>query len=142
MTMNRVCLIGNLTHDPELRATRNGAQVLNFNLAVNERFKNQQTGEWEHVPCFVPCVMFGARAESVSRYLFKGSKVGVDGRLKYNAWEAEDGTKRSKLEVVIDKLEFLTSRNNDQASAQQGGYQQYQQAPAQQAPVYDEDIPF
>ena len=155
MSINRVTISGNLTRDPELRATAGGTQVLSFGVAVNDRRRNPQNGEWEDYPNFVDCTMFGTRAEAVSRYLSKGSKVAIEGKLRYSSWE-RDGQRRSKLEVIVDEIEFL-SRN--QQGAGQGGYGQpaYNQggydaapmnAPAAPAPVppvaevYDEDIPF
>ena len=155
MSINRVNISGNLTRDPEMRATAGGTQVLSFGVAVNDRRRNPQNGEWEDYPNFVDCTMFGTRAEAVSRYLSKGAKVAIEGRLRYSSWE-RDGQRRSKLEVIVDEIEFL-SRN--QQGGGQGGYGQpaYGQggyepapmgAPAAPAPVapvaevYDEDIPF
>ncbi len=125
MSINRVNISGNLTRDPELRATVGGTQVLSFGVAVNDRRKNPQSGKWEDCPNFVDCTMFGTRAEAVGRCLSKGSKVAVEGKLRYSSWE-KDGQRRSKLEVIVEEIEFL--------SRQQG----------QQQPVdaYDEDCPF
>jgi len=134
--INRVNISGNLTRDPELRGAASGTQVLSFGVAVNDRRKNQQTGEWEDVPNFVDCVMFGNRATALADMLRKGNKVAIEGKLRYSAWEAKDGTKRSKLEVVVDEVEFLSSRN------QQGGGQQYgQSAPSYPAPAYSAPAP-
>lgn len=142
MSINRVCISGNLTRDPELRATQSGTQILNFGVAVNDRRKNQQTGEWEDVPNFIDCAMFGNRAEAVSRYLAKGSKVAVEGRLRYHSWDdAETGRKRSKIEVVVDEIEFMSARGDDRRG--QGiveGFKGGREYP--QAEVYDMDIPF
>lgn len=170
MSINKVMITGNLTRDPELRATASGSQILHFGVAVNDRRRNQQTGEWEDYPNFIDCVVFGARAEPLSRFLAKGTKVAVEGKLRYSSWEAKEGGRRSKIEVVVDDLEFLSSRNGQQQPAApaaqpvyqapapqpyaQGGYQA--QAPVYSAPqqasrpvqtpppadVYDEDIPF
>ena len=115
MSINRVNITGNLTRDPELRATAGGTQVLSFGVAVNDRRRNAQTGEWEDYPNFVDCTMFGTRAEAVSRYLSKGSKVAIEGKLRYSSWE-RDGQRRSKLEVIVDEIEFLSR-------GQQGGGQ-------------------
>ena len=152
MSINRVNISGNLTRDPELRATAGGTQVLSFGVAVNDRRRNQQTGEWE--PNFVDCTMFGARAEAVSRFLNKGSKVAIEGKLRYSSWE-RDGQRRSKLEVIVDEIEFMSGRGQGQDGGygNQGGYApapSRSQAPRPQAPVqappavevYDEDIPF
>lgn len=158
MSINRVNISGNLTRDPELRATASGTQVLSFGVAVNDRRRNPQTGDWEDYPNFVDCTMFGTRAEAVSRYLSKGSKVAIEGKLRYSSWE-RDGQRRSKLEVIVDEIEFMSrGQQADQGYApapaygNQGGYAPApapQQAPAPMASpvppavdVYDEDIPF
>lgn len=75
MSINRVIISGNLTRDPELRSTASGMPVLGFGVAVNDRRRNPQTQEWEDYPNFIDCTMFGARAESVSRFLSKGAKL-------------------------------------------------------------------
>lgn len=141
MSINRVFISGNLTRDPELRATQGGTSVLRVVLAVNDRARNQQTGEWEDRANFVDCVVFGKRAEALAGMLAKGQRVAIDGRLRYSSWEAQDGSRRSKLEVVVEEIEFMSPR--------QGGGRQA--APASAAPatsaagagdLYDEDIPF
>ena len=129
MSINRVIISGNLTRDPELRMTSGGTQVLSLGVAVNDRRRNAQTGEWEDYPNFVDCTMFGARAEAVSRYLSKGSKVAIDGRLRYRQWE-RDGQRRSKLEVVVEEIEFMSRDGAVSRSA------------PPEPDVYDEDIPF
>lgn len=136
MAINRVTISGNLTRDPELRVTAGGMQVLSLGVAVNDRRKNPQTGDWEDVPNFVDCTMFGARAEAVSRYLSKGTKVAIEGKLRYSSWE-RDGQRRSKLEVIVDEIEFMSRRDGQTA-------QVAAPAPVQAEPldVYDEDIPF
>ena len=110
MSINRVIISGNLTRDPELRSTASGLPVLGFGVAVNDRRKNQQTGEWEDYPNFIDCTMFGARAESLSRFLSKGTKVAIEGKLRWSQWERE-GQKRSKIEVIADELEFMSGRD-------------------------------
>ena len=144
MSINRVIISGNLTRDPELRQTASGLPVLGFGVAVNDRRKNQQTGEWEDYPNFVDCTMFGTRAESVAKFLSKGSKVAIEGKLRWSQWE-RDGQKRSKIAVIIDELEFMTSRNDGpSASSHQSSYSAPAASPAPEvnASVYDEDIPF
>ena len=148
MSINRVNISGNLTRDPELRATGGGTQVLSFGVAVNDRARNQQTGEWEDRPNFIDCTMFGNYAGAMSRYLHKGDKVAIEGKLRYSSWE-KDGQRRSKLEVIVDEIEFMSQRRDgaqqrpepqtarDPWSAEQA----YAKQPA--APeVHDEDIPF
>ena len=130
MSINRVNISGNLTRDPELRATQGGMQVLGFGVAVNDRRRNQQTGEWEDYPNFVDCTMFGNRAESMGRILHKGMKVAIEGKLRYSSWD-KDGQRRSKLEVIVDEIELMSQK---QASAAPQGYQQqYAPQPAPQA---------
>lgn len=116
MAINRVCISGNLTRDAELRATSGGTQVLGFTVAVNDRWRNPQTDAWEDRPNFVDCIMFGNRAEALSRYLSRGSKVSVEGRLRYSSWE-RDGQRRSKLEVVVDDLDFMSAPADRMAQA-------------------------
>lgn len=123
MSINRVNITGNLTREPDLQSTAGGTPVLSLGVAVNGRRKNQQTGEWEDYPNFVDCTMFGARAQNVSRFLSKGSKVAIEGKLRWSQWE-RDGQKRSKIEVVVDEIEFLSSKGSSQPLE------------------YDDDIPF
>ena len=117
MSINHVTISGNLTRDPELRQTQGGTSVLQMGVAVNDRRKNPTTGEWEDVANFIDAVMFGTRAERVAQYLAKGTKVAIEGRLRYRAWE-QDGQRRSKLEVVVDEIEFMSRANNGQQVAQ------------------------
>ena len=121
MSINRVTISGNLTRDPEIRATQSGMNILNFGMAVNDRRRNNQTGEWEDYANFVDCVLFGNRAEFLSRTLHKGIKVVVEGKLRYSSWE-RDGQRRSKLEVVVDDLDFVSPRQQQGGYGQQGGY--------------------
>lgn len=135
MSINRTVISGNLTRDPDVRATAAGTQVLSFTVAVNDRRKNQQTGEWEDHANFVGCTMFGARAEAVGRYLSKGSKVCVEGKLRYSAWEDRDGGKRSKLEVIVDEIVLMSQNPNGQQAPQQSAPQAYAPQPAPRQPA-------
>lgn len=156
MAINKVLLTGNLTRNAELHATRTEHKpVLTFTLAVDDRRKNQQTGEWEDVPNFVGCVLFGARAEALSRRLTKGLKVAVEGRLRYNSY-VKDDERRSYLDVVVDEVEFISPRAADAPVPQEpaDGTAAHMapitdpmaptpaQPPAPEAEVYDDDIPF
>lgn len=142
MSINRVIISGNLTRDAELRTTQGGMSILGFGVAVNDRRKNQQTGEWEDCPNFVDCTMFGTRGEKLQPYLTRGSKVALEGKLRYSSWES-GGQRRSKLGVIVDDLEFMSSRRDDAGSG-------YAPRPVPEADpaidavasVYDEDIPF
>lgn len=128
MSINSVNISGNLGRDPELRATKTGMQVLSFSVCVNARVK--RNGEWTDKANWVDVTLYGNRAESLSRYLAKGTHVTVSGRLDQRTWEAKDGTKRSKLEVICDEIDFT------------GGKREQGQEPAEDAGLYDEDIPF
>ncbi|MCL6106582.1 MAG: single-stranded DNA-binding protein [Actinobacteria bacterium] len=115
-SINRVILLGNLTRDPELRQTPTGKSVCTLGLAVNDRYKND-AGEWVDKPNFFDVVVWGAQAENCSRYLSKGRPVAVDGRLSFRSWEAQDGSKRSKVEVVASTVQFLGSREGGGGAA-------------------------
>ena len=152
MSINRVNISGHLTRDPELRMTPKGTQVLSFGIAVNDRRLNRETNQWEDYPNFVECTMFGTRAESLARFLSKGTKVTIEGKLRWSQWE-RDGQKRSKLEVVVDDLEFMSSRpqgapaqqyapQQSQQYAPQQSQQQYAPQPMPQQELYGADIPF
>ena len=159
MSINRVSLSGNATRDAEVRQTQSGTSILSFGIAVNDRRKNNQTGEWEDYPNFVDCTMWGQRAQAIAPYINKGVKIALDGKLRYSSWE-RDGQKRSKLEVIVDEIEFMSRREGQQQTqppvnpqvahaAQQAqaatgypmnyGVPQFQEVPQT---VYDAEIPF
>lgn len=116
MSINRVVISGNITRDAELRQTASGMAVLGFSVAVNDRRKNAQTDQCEDYPNFIDCSMFGTRAERIAQYLGKGTKVAVLGKLRWSQWE-RDGQKRSKIEVIVDEIEFMTSRSDAPSQA-------------------------
>lgn len=126
MSINVVNISGNLTRDSELRRTAGGTAILGFGVAVNDRRKNQQTGEWEDYPNFVDCTMFGTRAEKLAGMLTKGTKVCILGKLRYMSWE-RDGLHRSKIEVIVDDIELMSRRDATRESVPDD---------------IDEDIPF
>ena len=134
--INRVMISGRLARDAELRSTQGGMAILGFSLGVNDNRKNPQTGEWEDVPNWVDCTLFGNRAQALARYLTKGSKVAVEGKLRWSSWE-RDGIKRSKLEVIVDEIELMSGGQQGQ---QQGGYQQAPRM-APQAPQMPQNAP-
>lgn len=142
MALNTVAISGNLTRDPEFRATQSGSGVLSFSVAVNERQKSRETGEWEDYPSYIDCVVFGKRAESLSNMLHKGSKVAVSGRLHQNRWtDAQTGKGRSKVEVHASEVIFMSARGE----SSQPEYEVPVASPAAQAQaaeLYDADIPF
>lgn len=111
MSINRVAISGNLTRDSELRTTAGGTAVLSFGVAVNDRRKNPQTGEWEDYPNYVDVTVFGKRGPALAQYLHKGSKISIEGKLRYSSWE-KDGQRRSKLEVIGEEIEFMSQRQD------------------------------
>lgn len=126
MSINTVTVSGRLTRDAELRQSQGGTPVLSFSLAVNERQRNRQTGEWEDRANFVDCVLFGRLGEAIAPRMTKGAKACVSGRLRYSSWEGRDGQRRSKLEVAASEVELMDAPR--------------QAAPA--ADAYAADIPF
>ncbi len=145
MSINRVVITGNLTRDPELRSTAGGMAVLNMGIAVNDRRKNSQSGEWEDVPNFFDVVVFGQRGESLSRFLSKGSKVAIEGKLRWSSWEDKNtGDKRSKVEIIADDIEFMSSRGegNGGGGGRGGDYSAPAPASKPSEPVFEDDIPF
>lgn len=114
--INRVVLSGNLTRSPELKTTPGGMAVLQMGIAVNGRRKNSQTGQWEDVPNYFDLTMFGNRAQAVSQYLDKGTKVMVDGELRWRSWQDQNGQNRSKVEVIVNEIEFARAAQPRQDS--------------------------
>ncbi len=102
---NKVILIGNLTRDPEMRYTPQGTSVCSFGLAVNRKYKQGEENKEEVT--FINIVVFGKQADTCGQYLNKGSSALIEGRLKENRWETEDGQKRSKLEVIAQSVQFM-----------------------------------
>jgi single-strand DNA-binding protein len=142
--INRVTLVGRLTRDPELRHLPSGQPVLQLGLAVNGR-QRDDAGNWADKPNFFDIKVFGNQAEMLSQHLAKGRRVGIDGRLDWSSWEAQDGTKRSKVEIVAFQVQFLDSRGD--SDSRQGETSQYVPSDVNVstgdfAPAGDDDIPF
>ena len=116
--INRVVLVGNLTKDPELRHTPSGTAVCKLRLAVNTRQKDASTGEWGDKPNYFDVTVWGNQGESCAQFLAKGRPVGVDGRLDWREWEAQDGTKRQAVEIIADTVQFLGSRGDSEGQSQ------------------------
>ena len=117
--INRVVLVGNLTKDPELRHTPSGTAVCKLRLAVNTRQKDPQ-GNWGDKPNYFDVTVWGNQGESCAQYLSKGHPVGVDGRLDWREWEAQDGSKRQAVEIIADTVQFLGSREGGGGGAGDG----------------------
>lgn len=103
---NKVFLIGNLTRNPELTHTPSQTAVCSFSLAVNRSWMGQDGAKKEET-CFVNCTAFGGTADTINKYMTKGMPIFVEGRLNFNSWTAEDGSKKSQLKVIVEKFEFL-----------------------------------
>jgi single-strand DNA-binding protein len=103
---NKVLLMGNLTRDPQLSYTPSQTAVVDFGLAVNRRWTGKG-GEQKEETCFVDCRAFGRQAENINKYLTKGRPVFVEGRLTFDSWTSQDGTKRSKHRVTVENCQFL-----------------------------------
>jgi single-strand DNA-binding protein len=144
--VNKVILIGNITRDVELKQLPSGNPVAQIGLAINRKWKDQAGADKEEVT-FVDCEAWGKTAEIMAKYLTKGKPVFIDGRLKLDSWE-KDGEKRSKIKVVVESFQFLSSGKggDDAAPAEkpaekpaQRGFKQ----PGKEAPAMDPDqIPF
>jgi single-strand DNA-binding protein len=104
MPDNSITLVGNVTRDPELRFTPTGQATASFGLAVNRRWQNRQTQEWEEQVSFFDIVCWREMAENVGESITRGSRVIVSGRLEQRSWETQDGEKRSRIEVIADEL--------------------------------------
>lgn len=115
---NKIILIGNLTRNIELRYTPSGTPVGSFGLAVNRRFK--QGDELNEDVLFVDVVVFGKQAENAAKYLSKGSKATIEGRLQQRRWETEAGEKRSKHEVVAENIVYLDTKGHREAHEEPG----------------------
>jgi single-strand DNA-binding protein len=141
--INRVVLVGNLTRDPELRHTPGGTPVCSLRVAVNVR-KRDESGNWVDAPNYFSVSVFGNQAENCAQYLSKGRPVGVDGKLRWREWQAQDGSKREAVEVVADSVQFLGGRGDGEG----GGGNQFvpagaaQQESADFPAAADDDIPF
>jgi single-strand DNA-binding protein len=145
-SLNKVFLMGNLTRDPQLRFIDNGTPVAEFGLAVNRNWKDQSGASKEEV-CFVDITVWGRRAEVVNEYLRKGRPVFVEGRLKFDTWEAKDGGgRRSKLRVVADNFQFIGGRRDGESAPSDGepatAAPSAPADPAKAMGVDDDQIPF
>ena len=119
--LNRVTLVGRLTRDPELRHTQGGDPVCSIRLAVSSRARDE-SGSWGDRSNYFDITVFGRQAETASTYLAKGRRIGVDGRLSWREWQAQDGSKRQSVEVIANDVFFLDSRGDGEGGG--GGSQQ------------------
>lgn len=136
---NKILLLGNLTRDPQLSYTPNQTAVVDFGLATNRKWTGQD-GSAREETCFVDCRAFGRQAENINKYLSKGRMVFIEGRLTFDSWTAQDGTKRSKHRVTVENMQFMPGSgapggDHQNASNMNAGTDEGRQ-------VTDDDIPF
>lgn len=136
---NSITIIGNATRDPELRFTPSGQGVASFGLAVNRRWQNKQTNEWEEATSFFDVVAWGSLGENVAESVTKGARLIVVGRLDQRSWESDSGEKRSKVEIVADEigpsLRWATAEVSKNERRSEGAPQQG----TKRAPSHDEE---
>jgi len=152
--INRVVLTGNLTRDPELRATSGGTSVCSLRIACNGRRRNQQTEQWEDQPNYFDVTVWGAQGENCSRYLSKGRGVAIDGRLQWREFTDREGNKRQAVDIIAENVQFLGGRD-DAGNGNGNGFSSGARAAESDVPIdtgdfertpvgagADEDIPF
>jgi single-strand DNA-binding protein len=146
-SINSVVLVGNLTRDPELRATPSGTSVCSLRVAVNDRVKDPTTGEWTDKPNYFSVDVFGGQAERCAQWLAKGRQVAIEGRLRWREWETQEGQKREAVNVVANNVQFIGPREpaagGDFAGPAQSGapFKSEGLQPAE-TDFNDDDIPF
>ena len=141
---NKVILMGNLTRDPELKYLPSGSAVANVGIAVNRNWTDRESGEKREEVCFVDLEAFGRTAETMNEYLQKGRPVLIEGRLRHRTWETDDGQRRSKHDIFVERFQFVGGR---QDGSEQGGYSQPgdtapQSSAPDASPTTEDDIPF
>lgn len=119
--LNVVAMVGRLTRDSELRMTQSGSGILRFSIAVNRR-KRSADGSWSDEANFFDCSMFGKSAQTMANYLKKGRQVSILGELRQDRWNGQDGQTRNRVEIAVNSLQLLGSRQ-DGGAAPSDGYQ-------------------
>lgn len=138
--MNKASYIGNLTEDPELKSTSSGKSVCRFTLAVKRNYKDQSG---EYLSDFIPCVAWGNIGEIIAKYVKKGHKLGVTGRMESRKYNDRDGNSRTVIECVVEDKDFLTSRSDNDGDSNKSASSDYHRPPAQQPRGNDDDdLPF
>ena len=122
-SFNKVILMGNLTHDPETRVTPSGLTICKLGLAVSRTF-NTKDGERREETTFVDVNALGRQAEVITKYMSKGKPIMLEGRLRLDQWEANDGQKRSKLCVVLENFQFVGGSRDDTSGASGSSYEE------------------
>ena len=152
--VNKVILVGNLGADPETRYTASGAAITNIRIATSESWRDKQTGENQERTEWHRVVFFSRLAEIAGEYLRKGSQVYIEGSLRTNKWQGQDGQDRYTTEIIASEMQMLGARGGEASARPAGGGfrdnkpEQQSQAPAQSAPApaeenfAEDDIPF
>ena len=141
--MNKVILMGNLTRDPELKHLPNGnSSVVNFGLAMNERWNDSQSGEQKETVCFVEVEAWNRQAEVINEYFKKGSQILVEGSLKFDQWQAEDGSNRNRLKVRLQRFEFVGPNPNGNGNSNSEQMANDEPPARTTDDVSDDDVPF
>jgi single-strand DNA-binding protein len=141
-SINKVFLSGNLTADPRTNILENGTHVANFSVASNQRYRGKD-GEWHDKTCFVDVVTWRQLAERVGSKLHKGSPVMIEGELQFTQWSAQDGSKRSRIEILARSVQMLEKTGGFGAGPSQGGSSsEPPRSEEPQGPDYSDDIPF
>lgn len=118
-SFNKVILMGNFTRDPELRFMPNNTEVVDFGLAINDRYLNKTTQQWEDRPNFVDCTAFGRTAENINKFFSKGRPIFIEGKLRFEQWDdRQSGQKRSKIKIVVDLWQFVDSDKQQEGQNQ------------------------
>lgn len=136
-SLNHVVLIGNLTDDPELRYTQNGVARARFSIAVNHRWRDRD-GNLQEETTFVPIVVWGQQAENCANFLSKGRAVAVEGRLRIETYQTEEGERRKVAEVVARTVQFLDSRREGAPEEVAAAPEKSKEPP----PEGEEEVPF
>ena len=147
--MNKVILMGNLTRDPEVKFLQSGTAVANFGLAMNERWNDQQTGERKEQVTFVEVEAWNKQAEVIGEYFTKGSQMLMEGSLKFEQWQGDDGVNRNRLKVRLQRFEFVGARTDENGNNNRNANSNREETPQTAAPApttgtanLGDDIPF
>ena len=120
-SFNKVVLLGNLTRDPELKKSPAGVSVAKLRMAVNETYRDRQSGQPKEVTCFVDVAVWDKQADSCGQYLTRGSQILVEGRLVYEEWKNAQGESRNRLSVRADRVQFINTARRPEGTAAPGG---------------------
>lgn len=142
--MNRACLVGRLTKDPELRTTTKGTNQAKFTIAVNRRIANE---DGERQADFISCIAWNKNAENIAKYFTKGREIAIDGHIQTGSYDANDGTKRYTTDVIVDFFSFVDSKETQVGNKEQDIQKQEVEDPFKDigeeiGALDDDDLPF